>query len=149
MTRDTGDESELVRRVEELARREHSVHRDEDGLVRSPDDRPPYRSLVSLQQILSEVMSVGVNTKRVQGAYTSLVEQFGSELNVLLDVPSGEVAAALPRYGQAAAEGLERVRTGDIHVVPGFDGQYGTVKVWPDESAPNTSNKPPRTLRLF
>ena len=139
----------VVQRVEELARREHSVHRDEDGLVRSPDDRPPYRSLVSLQQILSEVMSVGVNTKRVQGAYTSLVEQFGSELNVLLDVPSGEVAAALPRYGQAAAEGLERVRTGDIHVVPGFDGQYGTVKVWPDESAPNTSNKPPRTLRLF
>ena len=139
----------VVQRVEELARRGHSVHRDEDGLVRSPDGRPPYRSLVSLQQILSEAMSVGVNTKRVQGAYSSLVEQFGSELNVLLDVPSGEVAAVLPRYGKAAAEGLERVRTGDIHVVPGFDGQFGVVRVWPDESTPNASSKPPRTMRLL
>ena len=139
----------VVQRVEELARREHSIHRDEDGLVRSPDGRPPFRSLVSLQQILSEAMSVGINTKRVQGAYSSLVEQFGSELNVLLDVPSGEVATALPRYGQPLAEGLEKVRIGDIHVVPGFDGQYGTVKVWPDESAPNSSGKPPRTLRLL
>ena len=78
-----------------------------------------------------------------------MLKQFGSELNVLLDVPSGEVATALPRYGQPLAEGLEKVRIGDIHVVPGFDGQYGTVKVWPDESAPNSSGKPPRTLRLL
>ena len=139
----------VMQRVEELACRGHSVHRDEDGLVRSPDGRPPYRSLVSLRQILSEAMSVGVNTKRVQGGYTSLVERFGSELNALLDAPSGEVAATLPRYGQSVAEGLERVRAGDIHVVPGFDGQYGAVKVWPDESAPNTSNKSPRAPRLF
>ena len=139
----------VMQRVEELARRGHSIHRDEDGLVRSPDGRPPFRSLVSLQQILSEAMSVGINTKRVQGAYSSLVEQFASELNVLLDVPSGEVATALPRYGQPLAEGLEKVRIGDIHVVPGFDGQYGTVKVWPDESATNSSSRPPRNLRLF
>ena len=139
----------VVQRVEELARRGHSVQRDADGLLRSPDGRPPYRSLVSLRQLLSEAMSVGVNTKRVQGAYASLVERFGSELNALLDAPSDEVAASLPRYGRAVAEGLERVRTGDIHVVPGFDGQYGVVKVWPDESAPRASNKPPSAPRLL
>ena len=139
----------VMQRVEELARRGHSVHRDEDGLVRSPDGRPPYRSLVSLQQILSEAMSVGINTKRVQGAYTSLVDWFGSELNVLLDIPPSEIASALPRYGHAVAQGLEKVRAGDIHIVPGFDGQYGAVKVWPDESAPNASIKPPHTPRLL
>ena len=139
----------VMQRVEELAHRAHSVHRDEDGLVRSPDGRPPFRSLVSLQQILSEAMSVGVSAKRVQGGYTSLVEQFGSELNVLLDVPTGEIASALTRYGQPVAEGVKKVRAGDIHIVPGFDGQYGAVKVWPDESGLNTSNNPPSAPRLL
>ena len=117
--------------------------------MHSPDGRPPFRSLVSLQQILSEAMSVGVNTKRVQGAYTSLVQGFGSELNVLLDVPTSDVATTLPRYGQSVAEGLEKVRAGDIHVVPGFDGQYGTVRVWPDDSSLDTSSEQPRNLRLL
>ena len=139
----------VVQRVEDLARREHVSRKDKEGLMHSPDGRPPFRSLVSLQQILSEAMSVGVNTKRVQGAYTSLVQGFGSELNVLLDVPSDEVATALPRYGQSVAEGLEKVRAGDIHVVPGFDGQYGTVRVWPDDSSLDTSSEQPRNLRLL
>ena len=139
----------VVQRVEDLARREHVSRKDKEGLMHSPDSRPPFRSLVSLQQILSEAMSVGVNTKRVQGAYTSLVQGFGSELNVLLDVPSSDVATALPRYGQRVAEGLEKVRAGDIHVVPGFDGQYGTVRVWPDDSSLDTSSEQPRNLRLL
>ncbi len=138
----------VMQRVEELARRELSAHRDEDGLVYSSDGRPPYRSLVSLQEILSEAMGVGVNTKRVRGAYASLVEMFESELDVLLSVPSGEVAAALPRYGQLVAEGLEKVRTGNIHIVPGFDGQYGKVRIWPDESMTGGSRKATEQPRL-
>ena len=139
----------VMQRVEELARRESGSHRDEDGLIHSHDGRPPYRSLVSLQQILSEAIGVGISAKRVQGAYTSLVEKFGSELDVLLNVPTGEVASGLPRYGQLIAEGLERVRTGDIHVVPGFDGQYGAVKVWPENSLSGASGKTPRTAQLL
>ena len=126
----------VMQRVEELARRKLDARVGEDGMTRSPDGRPPYRSLVSLQQILSEAMSVGVNTKRARGAYASLVDNFGGELDILISVPTGEVAAALPSHGPAVAEGLERVRTGDIHIVPGFDGQYGTVRVWPDSSPP-------------
>ena len=139
----------VEQRVEELARREHVGRKDRDGLMRSLTARPPFKSLVSLQQILSEAMSVGPNTKRVQRGYTSLVEQFGTELNVLLDVPTGEIASALPRYGQSVAEGVKKVRTGDIHIVPGFDGQYGTVKVWPDEPTDDTSDKLPRNPRLL
>ena len=136
----------VTQRVEELARRKPDAHRDEDGFIRSPDGRPPYRSLVSLQQTLSEAMGVGVNTKRVQGAYTSLVEKLGGELGILLDAPAGEVANALPRYGHLVAEGLEKVRSGDIHIVPGFDGQYGTVRVWPENALPTKSARTPRLL---
>ncbi len=136
----------VMQRVEELARRKHDIHRDRNGLVRSSTGRPPYRSLVSLQEILSEAMGVGINTKRVQRAYMSLVENLGSELDVLLSVPSGEVAATLPRFGRIVADGLERVRAGDIHVIPGFDGQYGTVRVWPEDSQARVSHETPRLL---
>ncbi len=132
----------VMQRVEELARRETVTHTDARGLIRSPNGRPPYRSLVSLQQILSEAMSVGVNTKRVRTAYASLVENFGNELDVLISVPTHEIADAIPRYGQLVAEGIEKVRAGDIHIIPGFDGQYGTVRVWPENPKPS----PPRLL---
>ncbi len=136
----------VMQRVEELARRDACALRGEDGLIRSPDGRPPYRSLISLQQILSEAMGVGVNAKRVQVSYLSLVENFGGELAILLDVPSDEVAtAAPPQYGQRIAEGLERIRAGDVHITPGFDGQYGTVKVWNEEA----SDASPRARHLL
>ena len=140
----------VMQRVEDLARRDVRALRGEDGLIRSPDGRPPYRSLVSLQQILSEAIGVGVNAKRVQNAYLSLVNNFGGELATLLDVPPKEVAAAAPpQYSQRISEGLEKVRAGNIHIVPGFDGQYGSVKVWPDESAPNAPIESPSSLRLL
>ena len=122
----------VMQRVEELARREAAFERGDDGMVSSPDGRPPYRSMVTLQEVLSEVFGVGVNTKRVRTAYMSLVETFGSELNVLLNVPAGDLGVALPTHGERLADGIRRVRSGNIHVVPGFDGQYGVVKVWPE-----------------
>ena len=139
----------VMQRVEELARRERETRKDQNGLLRSLTGRPPYRSLVSLQEILSEAMGVGTGAKRVQGAYMSLVENLGSELDVLLRIPSGEVAATLPRFGQIVADGLERVRSGDIHVIPGFDGQYGTVRIWPENSQIHTSGETPQTPRLL
>ena len=39
------------------------------------------------------------------------------------------IAVDLERMGDHA-EGIARVRTGDILIEPGYDGLYGTVKVW-------------------
>ena len=139
----------VMQRVEDLARRRSLARRGKDGLIVSPEGRPPYRSLVSLQQILSEAMGVGVNAKRVQVAYLSLVENFGGELATLLEVPPKDVAVFMSRYGQRVAEGLEKARAGDIHINPGFDGQYGTVKVWNEEFQPESSDKPYRLSRLL
>ena len=123
----------VMQRVVELGSRSVHTFTDHDGLTRSDDGRPPFRSLVSLQQILSEAMSVGVNTKRVRTAYFRLVEAFGTELATLLDAPTVDIAGALPADGERVAEGVAKVRLGDVLIEPGFDGQYGTVRVWPDE----------------
>ena len=132
----------VMQRVEELARREAKSAVDEDGLVSSADGRPPFRSMVSLQQVLSETLGVGVNTKRVRTAYMSLVETFDNEMKVLLDAPTSDLADALPSHGDRLAEGIERVRSGNIHIEPGFDGQFGVVKVWPDANESGTSIQP-------
>ena len=132
----------VMQRVEELAGRRTAVSRARDGLVRSPNGRPPFRSLVSLQQILSEAIGVGVNTKRVRTAYMDLVGSFGSELEVLLHAQTIDVAEALPKYGERVAAGVEKVRCGDVHIEPGFDGQYGVVRIWP-ESTKRQDTYPP------
>ena len=135
----------VMQRVEELAQRDAPAPVKEDGLVVSSGGRPPFRSLVSLQQVLSETLGFGVNTKRVRSAYMTLVETFGNEMKVLMDVPTTELADALPSHGPRLADGIERVRSGEIHIEPGFDGQFGVVKVWPD---PAGSGKPLQPLLI-
>jgi len=128
----------VTQRVEELAARPAETFAAADGMIASAPNgsvdanRPPFRSLVSLDQVLSEAIGVGVNTKRVRTAYTTLVDAFGSELTVLLDAPIPQVAIALQPHGPRVAEAISRIRAGDIHIQPGFDGQYGTVKIWGD-----------------
>ena len=122
-------------RVEALARRDAAAVRCADGMMESPDGaRPPYRSLVSLDQVLSETLGVGIKTKRVQTARARLVDAFGSELTILLTAPPPDIAASMPApIGERLAEGIAKIRAGDIHVEPGYDGRYGTVKVWRDD----------------
>ena len=123
----------VAERVDALAQRESAAVRRADGMMESPNvDRPPYRSLISLDQILSETLGVGVKTKRVQTASERLTDTFGSELSVLLDAPLPDIAAALPAHGERLAEGIARVRAGEVCIVPGYDGRYGTVKIWGD-----------------
>ncbi len=125
----------VMQRVAEVGARPVETYVDEQGLTRADNGRPPFRSLVSLQQILSEAMGFGVNTKRVQGAYHELVKACGAELTVLLEAPTDDLASAVPQHGERIVEGIAKVRAGDIFVEPGFDGQFGKVQVWPDETA--------------
>jgi PHP family Zn ribbon phosphoesterase len=62
--------------------------------------------------------------------YNDICAKFGSELEVLLKVPIKEIDKEI---GERVAEGIEKVRKGDIVILPGFDGQYGIVKIWDDK----------------
>ena len=89
----------------------------------------PYRSLVPLAEIISEAYGVGVNSKKVQRKYFSIVRDIAPELPLLLDGDD----KMLNRIGDVVIiEGIQRVRTGKLHITPGFDGQYGTVHVFTD-----------------
>ena len=68
-----------------------------------------------------------MGTKEVLKEYGNLIEKFGSELDILLNIAPSELSsAALPEI----AEAISRARKGEISIEPGYDGVYGKVKVF-------------------
>ena len=99
-------------------------------IVDSTKKHPPFVKLVPLNEIIAEALSLTVASQRVKDLFISLCMKFGSELNILLKTP---VADIQKEAGERIAEGIARVRKGDIVILPGFDGQYGVVKIWDDK----------------
>ncbi len=114
----------VMHRVEVLA--------DEPEGRRAPRSRP-FHGLIPLPEILSEVLGVGASSKRVQRAYMALLAQLGSELHILLDAPLEEVAQA---GGAPLAEGIGHMRRGQVEAQPGYDGEFGVIKVLSENAAP-------------
>ncbi len=120
----------VLERVEALAARpDFSLQSDGKGFLHGGNGRPPFKSVVPLMQILAECLGVGERTKTVARAYTALIEAFGAEFYVLLEAPLEAIADVA---GDRIAEGIARMRAGDVAVEPGYDGVYGTVRIWPD-----------------
>ena len=113
--------------VEELGGRQVETWVGDDGLMHGETGRPPFKSLVPLREILSESLGVGVKTKRVARLYERLLDRFGTELAVLMEASIAEIDFV---SDERTAEGIDRVRRGEIRIEPGYDGVYGTVRVW-------------------
>lgn len=101
---------------------------------------PPFVKLVPLNEIVAESLHSTVASQKVKDMFNDLCLRFGSELNVLLKTPIKDIEA---QVGQRVAEGVEKVRKGNIVILPGFDGQYGIVKIWDDKK---TSEKQEETV---
>ena len=147
----------VMHRVEDLSSREisnsevslrKSKYQISNGVrwVQHPDvNRPPYVSLVPLLEILAEALGAAFKTKKVMDVYLNLINNLGSEFNVLLKADLEEIAKlASPRV----AEGVEKVRSGNIVVEPGYDGKYGVVKIWNGESQQPDDPKGPQEAQL-
>jgi PHP family Zn ribbon phosphoesterase len=109
----------VMHRVEKLADRKHGFR---------PPNAPGYCSAVPLPEILSEAMKVGVSSKAVNGEYFKLLAKLGNEFHILLDAPLGAVEEATG--SPVIREAVGRMRTGNLHIAPGYDGEYGKVKIF-------------------
>lgn len=90
----------------------------------------PYRSLVPLVELISEVRGAGVNTKGVTEAYKQLLASLGNEFEILMNVP---ITAIEENGGMLLALAIQRMREGNVTIAPGYDGEYGTVRLLSQE----------------
>lgn len=97
-----------------------------DGLVRSPDGRPPFIRLVPLLEIIAEALGQNANSSKVQTNYFRLIEELGSEIEVLINARPDELARV---SGERIARAIDLVRAGDLQVEPGYDGVFGKVSI--------------------
>ncbi len=105
---------------------------------RKPNAHPFY-SLIPLPEIISELVGVGPNSKRVQQEYQRLLAELGPELAILLDLPTDEIAKV---GGEKLASGIGRMRRGDVNAIAGYDGEYGIIKLFDgdeEDAAPQMS----------
>ncbi|MBI4039019.1 hypothetical protein HY384_03615 [Candidatus Daviesbacteria bacterium] len=120
----------VMERVEKLANR--SVRElgefREGGVIRSNNfNRPGYRMLVPLLQILAECFNTAPTTQKVINEYKKLTNSLGSEVKILTKVGIEEITKI---SGPKVAEGIDKVRNGRLVIDPGYDGVYGVVKIW-------------------
>lgn len=89
--------------------------------------RPGYRRLVPLDEIIGEAIDLGPRTKSVSKIYEKMIRLFQSEINILTATTPADIAAAV---GAGIAEGMRRVREGKLEITPGYDGEYGHIKIF-------------------
>jgi uncharacterized protein (TIGR00375 family) len=101
-------------RVEELADRE-------EGFV--PKDVIPFKDLLPLFELINVALRIdSLYSKSSWLVYNKLIQKFGNEFNVLLDVPREELEKVAEKK---LVEIIMKNREGKIKIIPGFDGVYG------------------------
>ncbi len=124
----------VMNRVEELADRPQ-------GFV--PEGAIPQRSLIPLEEIIAEALGKGVNTAAVKKEYRRMTDAY-DEFTILMDLTEEE----LQRIAHPMVmEGILKMRRGDVKISPGFDGEFGKIKLFEEPEKPQT--KGPTQMGLF
>ncbi len=120
----------VMNRVDELADR---------PLGFKPKCAAPFKKLVELDKIIAEALDIkSRHSKRVQSAYHDLIKSGVNELNILLNISYKELTAMTD---PAIVLGIKRVREGNLIIKPGFDGQYGTIKIFSEDEKNKNNQK--------
>jgi uncharacterized protein (TIGR00375 family) len=123
----------VMHRVEKLADRA-------DGY--KPEGAPLYYSLIPLSEIISETLKVGITSKVVDTEYFRLLKSLGNELRILIESSLSDIESA---GSPMLSEAISRMRAGKVYIAPGFDGEYGKIKIFEDLERENVT----RQARLF
>ncbi|MEO0094114.1 MAG: endonuclease Q family protein [candidate division WOR-3 bacterium] len=127
----------VLHRVESLADRP-------EGFI--PENAIPYKNLVPLEEIIAEALGVGRDTAAVRLKYENLVKNLGGEFTVLLSAP----IEAIKQYSdERIALGVAKMRQGEITVIPGYDGVFGTIKIFSEETQPISEKVAGEQMTLF
>ncbi|MFH1571500.1 MAG: UvrD-helicase domain-containing protein, partial [Gemmatimonadota bacterium] len=123
----------VLHRVEKLADR---------GEGEAQATARPFEYLIPLEEVIGSALGVGPATRSVERLYEPLLAKLGPELEVLRHASIEEIA----RHSDAlVAEGVRRMRAGEVHIDPGYDGEFGTIEVFTPGERERLQSQP----RLF
>ncbi len=112
----------VLHRVESLADRPEGF---------TPPSAAHFESLIPLREVIAASTGLSATGKKVRGRYDAMLRSLGPELFILREAAIDDVGRAA---GPLVAEGIRRLRSGNVTVLPGYDGKYGKVKIL-DEQA--------------
>ena len=102
-------------RVEELADR---------PLGQPRPQQKPFESLAPLPEVIAACTGNSETSKKTQARYQAMLQQLGSEFHILRQAGFEDIQRVA---GPAVAEGIRRLRLGQVERVPGYDGAFGHV----------------------
>jgi PHP family Zn ribbon phosphoesterase len=134
----------VMRRVQELS--QHGVNGEHKtntaGLTWITDPKhknPPFVKIVPLQEIIAEAIGSPFASPKVKVIFDQLCKEGESEFHVLLKLPLPDIEKAAlsitsPAFAEKITDGVKKVRAENIVIQPGYDGVFGVVKIWSEET---------------
>ena len=116
-------------RVEELADRP-------EGYVRQ--DAKAFESLVPLPEVIAASMGCSPVSKKAEKEYVHMLSELGAEFEILRMLPTEDIRRV---SGTRIAEGIRRLRDGQVERIPGFDGEYGVIRLFSTNELENTEGQ--------
>jgi len=97
---------------------------------RDPEDRPhkkSYFSLTPLKNLIAEMKGAGPESKGVHLEYERILKRGGPEFSLLLELPYERISEI---SDEILAEGIRRIRSGEVFIEEGYDGNFGQIRAF-------------------
>jgi uncharacterized protein (TIGR00375 family) len=86
-----------------------------------------FERIVPLAQVIGACIGSPSNSNRVSVQLNPMVDTLGPELVILRQTAIEDIKIVA---GERIAEGIRRMRAGQLHISAGYDGEFGVVKIF-------------------
>ena len=84
--------------------------------------------IIPLAELLAQLRGVkSTKSKAVEAEYLRIISELGDEFSLLRQVELKQISEL---GSSELAEAIRRMRAGQIHIEPGYDGEYGVIKIF-------------------
>lgn len=122
------------------------LHRLEQLASRPEDYVPPqpkhFEHLMPLPEAIAASLGISAAGNRAESLYLQLLQKLGPEAYILREATLSDLSLA---GGERVAEGIRRLRAGQVIKSAGFDGEYGKISLFTPGELKNASGQ----LSLF
>ncbi len=96
-----------------------------------PKKQKQVEYIIPLIEILGEMLKSGTSSKKVISEYERIYTALGDEFSILRRLSTDEMRA---KGFTELSYVIDRMRKGDVYIEPGYDGVYGTVRLFTEDA---------------